>query len=42
MTRNYHIISIYLEDFYDIIEKHTINILKNEHINYKKMIKKER
>ena len=35
MTRNYHIISIYLEDFSDIIEKYTMNILKNEH-NYKK------
>lgn len=36
MTRNYHIISIYLEDFYDIIEKYTINILKNEHKIYEK------
>ena len=40
MTRNYHIISIYLEDFYDIIEKYTTDILKNEH-NYKKEDKKD-
>ena len=33
MTRNYHIISIYLEDFHDTIKEYTEKILKTEH-NY--------